>query len=105
MDSVLKSLKVFLKWHLKNIILLCFIDLSLLVRSLYKTQTAEAKNPEKKFTCIKIETKHPPNFEFPQHPQGHITNYRIQCYISIMLSIERLVYNYLLREDREHIVC
>lgn len=48
------------------------------MRSLYKTQTAEAKNPEKKSShvLIKIETKHPPNFEFPQHPQGRITNYR-----------------------------
>lgn len=35
------------------------------------------KKPWKKIiTCIKIETKHPPNFEFPQYPQGRITSYR-----------------------------
>lgn len=87
-------------------ILLCFIDLSLLVRSLYKTQTAEAKNPEKKSShVLKKKQNIHQILSFLNIPKVASQTTEIQCYISIMLSIERLVYNYLLREDREHIVC
>lgn len=69
--------KVFLKWHLKNIILLCFIDLTwAYLWDRCTKHRLQRQKILKKITCIKIETKHPPNFEFPQHPQGHITNYR-----------------------------